>query len=323
MKIIPPPDSRSRTLLSNEFIDRYMTAAPHRALLVYILLLRNAESDMSLSEMAKLLNTDEPDVFAAINYWEKNKVLSFKGDNIKFLRIDRIRSDVSQRSPMPAEIADQIETDFEFKYLLQEAARISGKELSVSEIMLFKYIYEELGMPAKVALCLKKYCVERGKHGNAYIRSMAENWMNEGINTPEAAEEYIKLYRVEYKKIMNRLGCSGAITETEEKYFKKWLREYEMPMELILNACERAVENSAKGKPRYVDKIITRWYENGIRTLEDAANDDKLRLAEFPGKEDRGIKKNIKVKNRFNDFEQRSWDFDKIEQIAQMRLEEE
>lgn len=64
-----------------------------------------------------------------------------------------------------------------------------------------------------------------------------------------------------------------------------------------------------KKNMRYIEKVAVSWYEDGIRTLADA------REKTSPGpKAPQVITGKSARKNKFNDFEQRSYDFDDIEQ---------
>ncbi|MCR4617823.1 MAG: DnaD domain protein [Lachnospiraceae bacterium] len=73
------------TIVSNRFIDEYMTEANDAQLKVYLYLVRmlNAHLETSLGDIADRFNHTEKDVIRAFKYWEKKGLLTidYDGDN--------------------------------------------------------------------------------------------------------------------------------------------------------------------------------------------------------------------------------------------------
>ncbi|MEI3169428.1 MAG: hypothetical protein V8S58_16990 [Lachnospiraceae bacterium] len=67
------------TLVSNEFIDRYLAEANGEYVKVYLYLLRHKDEPVSLERIADGLNHTEADIRRAVLYWEKMGVLSTDG----------------------------------------------------------------------------------------------------------------------------------------------------------------------------------------------------------------------------------------------------
>ena len=72
----------------------------------------------------------------------------------------------------------------------------------------------------------------------------------------------------------------------EKEYIEAWTSTYAMPMEVITRAYEIAIKYIETPRMSYINKILSGWNENGIRTLEavDAAD------AEFEKKKSSGGK---------------------------------
>ena len=64
------------TLVSNEFIDRYLAEANGEYVKVYLYLLRHKDEPMSPGKIADGLNHTEADIRRALAYWEKLGVIS-------------------------------------------------------------------------------------------------------------------------------------------------------------------------------------------------------------------------------------------------------
>lgn len=74
---------RESTMISNLFIDEYMTDANDAQIKVYLYLLRmmNAHQATSVSDMADRFNYTEKDVIRALAYWEKRQLMDLDYDN--------------------------------------------------------------------------------------------------------------------------------------------------------------------------------------------------------------------------------------------------
>ena len=55
---------------------------------------------------------------------------------------------------------------------------------------------------------------------------------------------------------------------------RRFLEEYQMPMELVLNAAERTYDNVGRANLNYMDSILKNWYSQGIRTLKAVEAED-------------------------------------------------
>jgi DnaD/phage-associated family protein len=113
---------------------------------------------------------------------------------------------------------------------------------------------------------------------------------------------------------------SGYPTPSQRKYMKKWLDQWNIPMELVTEACDRCIEQIAKPNYKYVDKILSEWHKKGIKTMEQVNTADEEFTAETAK-----ILRPITAKpkqNRFINFNQRDIDFDKYEKLERAYLDQ-
>ena len=75
------------TILTNEFIDKYMAAANGEYVKVYLYLLRHQNDLVELGAIAEALNHTEADVRRALAYWERMGILSKEEGRIPVWRI--------------------------------------------------------------------------------------------------------------------------------------------------------------------------------------------------------------------------------------------
>jgi DnaD/phage-associated family protein len=141
-----------------------------------------------------------------------------------------------------------------------------------------------------------------------YIETVALDWAEKGINSPEEANELLMSFNSNYRKILNALGLGGKNPAPAQiKYMDKWLNEYKMPIDVILEACDATILEATKPTIKYANTIIENWYNNGIKSVEDAK---KATEAHKKGNETNRPTKRRTPPNRFANFEQRNWDFD-------------
>ena len=68
------------TVVSNAFIDTYMTAANGEYVKVFLYLLRHEGEEVTVSAIADALDHTEADVKRALAYWEEAGLLEREGD---------------------------------------------------------------------------------------------------------------------------------------------------------------------------------------------------------------------------------------------------
>ena len=340
------------TPLPNIFIDEYMPDANPVFSIVFIMGFRacfHGNSDISSKELANSLRILESDVINAWEYWESKgivKILDRSADNfrIAFLSINSAKKNVisvvknndkliekeaetvrTATGDIPSYSVEELELITnkceEARRLFGTLEDIYGKPLTYKEMNLFLGFYDHLRLPVEVISVMADYCVSNGHTNMRYIEKVALDWADNAIFTAGEAHEYISLFNVDYRKILKAFGQTRRNpTKREISYMKKWIKEYSTPMELITEACERTIVQTGSAKYAYADKILTEWYENDVKTLDDAARADK-EFSESSGKKKTTGKKSKGASNRFVNFEGRGSDYySNFEQIERERL---
>ncbi len=96
------------TLVSNTFIDKYMARANEAQIKIYLYLLRASSGDIevSVSALADLFNFTEGDILRALQYWDREGLLTIDFDqdkNIRGICLNDINR-VSHGKKSPAEV---------------------------------------------------------------------------------------------------------------------------------------------------------------------------------------------------------------------------
>ena len=178
-----------------------------------------------------------------------------------------------------------MDADKGFQSLYGEVQRVLGRNLNTEELKILLGFIRYLGLPAEVISVLVCYCKERsramGKLRNPSLRTIEKEayfWAEQGIDTLEEAVAFIQnqnLRRSQLGKLMELLQIRGRnLTPGEEKYAKSWL---DMGFEdgVLALAYERTCLNTGGLSWAYMNKILTRWHEAGLYTLEQVASGEK------------------------------------------------
>lgn len=328
------------TVISNLFIDEYMKDANDAQLKIYLYLLRMMSAGLftSVSDIADKFNHTERDVLRALKYWEKNRLLSLEYDTagaligIQLLEASHKSSDnavtlaplvaLSEKSEAPAPKDDYSKPAYtldqlkEFKnneetaQIIFVAEQYIGKPLSPSEIKTILFFTDKLNFSEDLIDYLIQYCVGKGKKDFRYIEKVAIGWAQEGITTPKQAAKAAAKYDKAVYEIMKELGKSGTPTKAEAAFALKWANEYGFTQDIILEACRRTVMATDKHRFEYADSILKSWKKKQVHHKSDIQNLDEA----YARSRNAAVKTGPAPAARaFNQFPQRSYDFDALE----------
>lgn len=328
------------TIVSNYFIDHYMKDANDAQLKVYLYLIRmlNANRAISVSDIADQFNHTEKDVMRALKYWEGRQLLNLEYDedgslvgiHLRDLKETPAENPKEKAVPLPAPeaqpdsaenvlpafrkpsySADQLlefRSREETAQLLFIAQTYIGRPLTPGEMKSILFFMDELHFSEDLIDYLIQYCVDRGKKDFKYIDKVAVSWAEQGITTPKQAQKMVTRYDKNVYAVMNQLGKSGSPTAKELEFINRWIKEYGFSMDIIFEACERTVLATDKHRFEYADSILSSWLKENVHRKSDI-----LRIDELYQQKRRSTAKNTGAGNKFNQFKQNDYDFDKLE----------
>ncbi len=309
------------TIVENDFIDYYMGKANGEYVKVYLLLLRHLHANtggLSICGLADFLECTEKDILRAFKHWSKEGLLNIDYDeagNICGLAIGKTMEKPMEKpvKPVAKSQKKQLPNQEELKQLYFVVEQYIGKPLSVTEIKKINYFFDTLNFSVDLIEYLIEYCVENGHRSFRYIESVAISWADAGVTSVEAAKENSLSYNKTYFSILNAFGIKGrGPAGAELAFMRKWLEEYGFSMDMIIEACNRTINNTHKPDFKYTDTILTNWHNQGAY---DLAGVTTLDLAH---QEKKTTKKRSTTKtattNNFNNFEGRSYDMSSLEQ---------
>ena len=186
------------------------------------------------------------------------------------------------------DVLSALDSDRSFQSLYGEVQRVLGRNLNTEEMKILLGFTRYLGLPADVISVLVCYCKERarakGNLRNPSLRAIekeAYHWAEQGIDSMEEAAAFIQnqnVLRSRLGHLQKLLQIRGRnLTPGETKYAQSWL---DMGFEdaVLEQAYERTCLNTGGLSWAYMNKILTRWHEKGLHTLEQVKNGDKKPL---------------------------------------------
>ena len=307
------------TPISNVFIEKYMPFARGEFVKVYLLLLKynfSNEPGVNSSILASSLNLLESDVMNALNYWNDQGVIKFvpvdKMNNfsIEFVPLD---NDLSSTSP-DVNLLDAL-NNTETNDMLRDIERILCRPLSTKEMEIYLGWQKDFSFTSELILILIEYCASKGKVDYRYIEKVALAWNDMGIKTIEKAQSHIKQTEdkwVKIRQILNYLGINNSeIMKPKEELLNKWINVYKFDIQLIKKACDICFQRLNRADFKYIDGILSKWFNDNIKTLDDVAIKDKQHKNNYKNSST-NYQKNLKASG-FNNFEPRSYDYDSLE----------
>ena len=321
------------TIIENDFIDHYMAKANGEYVKVYLLLLRHLnapDNSLSISNLADCLECTEKDILRALKHWSKVGLLKIDyddGGTICGLAIGQgSGNNTETNETIKSEAADPLKskkkatrsgskTQAKLRQLYFVAEQYMGKPLSITEIQKINYFYDTLNFSTDLIEYLIEYCVETGHKSMHYIESVALAWADNNITTVAEAKENSSLYHKHYFAVLKAFGITGRNpAPVEVSYIKKWTDEFGFTLDIILEACNRTISNTAKPDFKYTDSILTNWASKGVKHLADIAKLDFAHQQEKTTRKKSTSKTVVVANNRFNNFEGRSYDINSLEQ---------
>ena len=163
--------------------------------------------------------------------------------------------------------------------------RIWAKPTAMTLCIFLLSFVNYLGLPADVISVLVCYCKDRarqrGSIRNPSLRTIEKEayaWAERGIDTVEEAAAFIQnqnFRNSRLRRLMDLLQIRGrSLTAAEERYAQSWL-DMGMEESLISMAYERTCLNTGGLNWPYMNKILQRWQEQGLRTPEDVQSGDR------------------------------------------------
>lgn len=232
------------------------------------------------NELAGLLSCTPEEISRAIAFWRESGVVCDPESDTESGR-SAIKAAPAEKLPVYSglQLEQVLEKEKTLKLVIDECQKLTGNIFTPTEAGKVAAMHGELGLCSEHIMLMFCYYSEKFKAEGkrltvAYIEKTAYVLYNDGIDTLEKFEKYVKDQEA-YGSItgrMRRLFGVGdrSFTKTEKSYHTKWIKDWQMPYELIEYAYDITVDAKGKLIYPYMSKILSDFHDENITTLEAA-----------------------------------------------------
>ncbi|MBQ8062626.1 MAG: DnaD domain protein [Clostridia bacterium] len=284
MKIQVAPAAWGKVFaVPSSVVEEHLRFASGQQLKVLLYVLAQGGEALELRDIAEGLGMPESEVSDAMQYWVATGYLERDGAEAptpapKQTPVNRGGKtepllEVPDIVPTYETVAARLLEDPELKAMFQEVQALMGKTIGYDTQAKFIMMHDSYGLPPEVILTIVEYATRQGK-GVGYICKVGKNWAEDGVTTLEDAMEKLEKlastdkvwseFRAQFSS-----GEAPKATDQRKALLRKWRCTYGQTPELIYYAYETMVEAIDKVNFNYMDKILTRWNEEGLRTPQD------------------------------------------------------
>ena len=223
---------------------------------------------------------------------------------------------------VPPEQIQELSANENFVWVCNVVESYLERPMKPTEIQLITYLYGTLHFSRELILHLYDYCISMGKTACNYIQTVALSWHEQGIKTPEQAQNASVRYLASYNAVSKALGLGRGLAEIEKKYVDHWQNDWNMDLSVILEACNRTVLKLHHADFKYTEGILSHWNEQNVRTLQGVEQSD-LHYAQT--KEQKEKKKpstsgKQTPRNQFQNFKQRDVSSEELQELERKLL---
>ena len=223
---------------------------------------------------------------------------------------------------VPPEQIQELSANEDFVWVCNVVESYLELPMKPTEIQLITYLYGTLHFSRELILHLYDYCISMGKTACNYIQTVALSWHEQGIKTPEQAQNASVRYLASYNAVSKALGLGRGLAEIEKKYVDHWQNDWNMDLSVILEACNRTVLKLHHADFKYTEGILSHWNEQNVRTLQGVEQSD-LHYAQT--KEQKEKKKpstsgKQTPRNQFQNFKQRDVSSEELQELERKLL---
>lgn len=309
-----------------DVVDKHLKEANESQLKIYLYLLRNQTGGIiSVSDLADYFNYSERDVERALDFWgigrdkvtEENEKSGGKVVNF------------NKRPSYTASELNAFAARDDIRELLFVTEQYIGKKQGMMNpdfIATVLYMYDSLGFSKDLIINLFEYCVEHNKTKLYQIEAVANDWKEAGITSGEQIAAYSTEIPKEVYDVFKAFGIKTSYREPvdcEIEYVNTWMNDFGYGIDIITAACERTIMRIHEPSFAYANTVLDGWHKAGVKNAKDIAAADEeynkrkeeASSAPIPKKKSDNSAK-AASKNKFNNFEQRTYDFAQLEKEA-------
>lgn len=271
-------DTRMQSIaVPNRVVDGLLGIATGAQLKVLLFLMRFDKLAHDSASIASFCNISPEDVDSAVDFWIHERILAREDGKLRL--ITGTQTILPRELPRVQPTIILEETSQDFRDMIGEIQRLTGKTMGAMMVSLFYNMAENLQFSPEMIVQLAAYCNSIGKFSYRYMETVATDWYDNGIDTFEKAEE--KIHRLEQAKALERrlaraFGVQTAFSKKQSQQIAHW-QELGLSEDLIREAYDRCMDHKNQMSFAYMNKILEDWHQKGYRKASDIPKTEGVR----------------------------------------------
>lgn len=305
--------------VSEIFILKYMKDMPQEAvkLYMYLLYIEANQINIEIETISKEINISLKDVKASLDYLQEKGLIIMMEEG--FYIVDLQEKEVMELyTPKVTASKEMIEAN-------QKKNNKREKIINDIESMYFagnmkaewykKIIlwFEKYNFSNEAMLGIFSHCFSDEVKPIAYVETVVKSMADKGVITINDLSKQIVNYDKKSKIIKfvkTELNLHKALTKPQERIVEKWIFDYNYDKEQIKLVIDKTINAQNVGF-NYLDKIITEWYKQGLKTVEEILKyekENKEKLEEKKKEKNNRKTTNNITSNNIENREQRKYE---------------
>ena len=305
--------------VSEIFILKYMKDMPQEAvkLYMYLLYIEANQINIEIETISKEINISLKDVKASLDYLQEKGLIIMMEEG--FYIVDLQEKEVMELyTPKVTASKEMIEAN-------QRKNNKREKIINDIESMYFagnmkaewykKIIlwFEKYNFSNEAMLGIFSHCFSDEVKPIAYVETVVKSMADKGVITINDLSKQIVNYDKKSKIIKfvkTELNLHKALTKPQERIVEKWIFDYNYDKEQIKLVIDKTINAQSVGF-NYLDKIITEWYQQGLKTAEEILKyekENKEKLEEKKKEKNNRKSTNNIASNNIENREQRKYE---------------
>ena len=305
--------------VSEIFILKYMKDMPQEAvkLYMYLLYIEVNQINIEIETISKEINISLKDVKASLDYLQEKGLIIMMEEG--FYIVDLQEKEVMELyTPKVTASKEMIEAN-------QRKNNKREKIINDIESMYFagnmkaewykKIIlwFEKYNVSNEAMLGIFSHCFSDEVKPIAYVETVVKSMADKGVITINDLSKQIVNYDKKSKIIKfvkTELNLHKTLTKPQERIVEKWIFDYNYDKEQIKLVIDKTINAQNVGF-NYLDKIITEWYQQGLKTAEEILKyekENKEKLEEKKKEKNNRKSTNNIASNNIENREQRKYE---------------
>ena len=305
--------------VSEIFILKYMKDMPQETvkLYMYLLYIEANQINIEIETISKEINISLKDVKASLDYLQEKGliimmeegfyIVDLQEKEVMELYIPKVTAskEMIEANQRKNNKREKIINDIESMYFAGNM-----KAEWYKKIILW---FEKYNFSNEAMLGIFSHCFSDEVKPIAYVETVVKSMADKGVITINDLSKQIVNYDKKSKIIKfvkTELNLHKALTKPQERIVEKWIFDYNYDKEQIKLVIDKTINAQNVGF-NYLDKIITEWYQQGLKTAEEILKyekENKEKLEEKKKEKNNRKSTNNIASNNIENREQRKYE---------------